>query len=213
MAYAKKTAKNEAYQKLKTDLKEGNPLGNAYLFYGEESYLREYYLGEIRKRLIPAGFEEFNYHALEGKDLTAQSLTEMAEAMPMMAERTLIVVTDWDIFKLGEDQREKLIALLSDLPDYGCLVFVYDTVAYKPNKTMKKLCKAISDHVEAVEFVPVSGSDLVAWVSRRFRALDKDIDRQTAENILARASIERLARAVGDRELEEKIIDGLNEEL
>ena len=43
MAYAKKTAKNEAYQKLKTDLKEGNPLGNAYLFYGEESYLREYY--------------------------------------------------------------------------------------------------------------------------------------------------------------------------
>ena len=81
MAYAKKTTKNEAYQKLKTDLKEGNPLGNAYLFYGEESYLREYYLGEIRKRLIPAGFEEFNYHALEGKDLTAQSLTEMAEAM------------------------------------------------------------------------------------------------------------------------------------
>ena len=33
----------------------------------------------------------------------------------------------------------------------------------------------------------------------------RGIDRQTAENILARASIERLARAVGDRELEEKI--------
>ena len=58
MAYAKKTAKNEAYQKLKTDLKEGNPLGNAYLFYGEESYLREYYLGEIRKRLIGSGVVE-----------------------------------------------------------------------------------------------------------------------------------------------------------
>ena len=84
MAYAKKASKNEAYQKLKTDLKEGNPLGNAYLFYGEESYLREYYLGEIKKKLIPAGFEEFNYHVLEGKDLTAQSLTEMAETMPMM---------------------------------------------------------------------------------------------------------------------------------
>ena len=87
MAYAKKASKNEAYQKLKTDLKEGNPLGNAYLFYGEESYLREYYLGEIKKKLIPAGFEEFNYHVLEGKDLTAQSLTEMAETMPMMIAR------------------------------------------------------------------------------------------------------------------------------
>ena len=30
MAYAKKSTKNEAYQKLKTDLKDGNALGNAY---------------------------------------------------------------------------------------------------------------------------------------------------------------------------------------
>ena len=41
----------------------------------------------------------------------------------------------------------------------------------------------------------------------------RGIDRRTAENILARASIERLARIVGDRELKEKIINGLNEEL
>ena len=184
MAYAKKTAKNEAYQKLKTDLKEGNPLGNAYLFYGEESYLREYYLGEIRKTLIPAGFEEFNYHALEGKDLTAQSLTEMAEAMPMMAERTLIVVTDWDIYKLNEDQRERFIALLEDLPEYCCIVFVYDTVAYKQNKTMKKLCKAMDAHVTPIEFKAQDTSDLTAWIARRFRALGKQIDRQTAEYLI-----------------------------
>ena len=184
MAYAKKTAKNEAYQKLKTDLKEGNTLGNAYLFYGEESYLREYYLGEIRKRLIPAGFEEFNFHALEGKDLTAQSLTEMAEAMPMMAERTLIVVTDFDLFKLNEEQREKLIAFFEDIPPYACVVFVYDTVEYKPNRTMKKLYKAVSDHVAAVEFRAADNSDLVAWIARRFRALGKEIDRQTAEYLI-----------------------------
>ena len=184
MAYAKKTAKNEVYQKLKTDLKEGNPLGNAYLFYGEESYLREYYLGEMKKRLIPAGFEEFNYHALEGKDLTAQSLTEMAEAMPMMAERTLIVVTDWDIYKLNEDQRERFIALLEDLPEYCCIVFVYDTVAYKQNKTVKKLCKAMDAHVTPIEFKAQDTSDLTAWIARRFRALGKQIDRQTAEYLI-----------------------------
>ena len=184
MAYAKKTAKNEAYQKLKTDLKEGNPLGNAYLFYGEESYLREYYMGEIRKTLIPAGFEEFNYHALEGKDLTAQSLTEMAEAMPMMAERTLIVVTDWDIYKLNGDQRERFIALLEDLPEYCCIVFVYDTMAYKQNKTVKKLCKAMDAHVTPIEFKAQDTSDLTAWIARRFRALGKQIDRQTAEYLI-----------------------------
>ena len=185
MAYGKKTSKknDEAYQKLKADLSAG-AVGCAYIFYGEESYLREYYLGELRKKLVPAGFEEFNYHRLEGKELTVQALTEMAEAMPMLSERTLIVATDFDIFKLSEEQRERLIALLEDLPPYCCLVFVYDTVSYKPNKTMKKLCKAVEQHVQAVEFRAQDSSDLVAWIARRFRALDKDIDRQTAEYLI-----------------------------
>lgn len=182
MANAKKK-KSEAFQKLKTDLK-GGALGCAYLFYGEESYLREYYLGEVRKLLIPAGFEEFNYHKLEGKSLTIQDLAEMAEAMPMLAERTLLVVTDLDLFKLNEEQREKLIAFLEDIPPYCCVIFVYDTIEYKPNRTMKKLVKALTDHVEAVEFTPQDSSDLVAWIARRFKALGKEIDRQTAEYLI-----------------------------
>ena len=184
MATTKKPAKSsEAFQKLKTDLKEGT-LGCAYLFYGEESYLREYYLEEVRNLLIPAGFEEFNYHKLEGKDLSVQDLAEMAEAMPMMAERTLLVVTDFDLFKLNEDQRGKLIAFFEDIPPYCCVVFVYDTIDYKPNKTLKKLTKAIAEHVEEVEFVAQDSNDLLTWIARRFRALDKEIDRQTAEYLI-----------------------------
>ena len=184
MAYAKKTSKaNEAFQKLKNDLAAGTA-GNAYIFYGEETYLREYYLKELRKKLVPAGFEEFNYHTLEGKDLTVQTLAETAEAMPMMAERTLIVVSDFDLFKLNEEQREKLIAFLEDVPPYCCVVFLYDTVEYKPNRTMKKLYKAVTDHVEAVEFRPADNSDLVVWIARRFKALGKEIDRQTAEYLI-----------------------------
>lgn len=184
MANATKTSKkSEALQKLKADLKEGT-LGCAYIFCGEESYLREYYLEEVRKQLIPAGFEEFNYHRMEGKGLTVQALAEMAEAMPMMAERTLLVVTDLDLFKLDEEQREKLIAFLGDLPSYCCVIFVYDTLEYKPNRTMKKLAKAVAEHVETVEFKAQDSSDLAAWIARRFKALGKGIDRQTAEYLI-----------------------------
>ena len=38
--------KGAALQKLKEDLAAGT-IGPAYIFYGEESYLREYYLGEL----------------------------------------------------------------------------------------------------------------------------------------------------------------------
>lgn len=184
MAYqAKKPRENPPFQKLKADIAAGAP-GKVYIFYGEEAYLREYYLGEIRKILIPKGFEEFNDHRLEGKDLTVQSLTEIAEAMPMMAERTLIQVSDYDLFKLGEEQREKLIAFLNDVPDYCCVIFTFDTIEFQPNRTMKKLYKALSDQCEIVEFRAAENSDLVAWIARRFRALGKNIDRQTAEYLI-----------------------------
>ena len=88
-----------ALERLRADLKAGSP-ANVYIFYGEETYLRSYYLEELHRLLIPAGFEEFNYHRLSGKGLTVQELAEVTEAMPMMAQHTMVVVTDLDIFRL-----------------------------------------------------------------------------------------------------------------
>ena len=102
----------------------------------------------------------------------------------MLAERTLIVVSDFDLFKMNEDQRERLIDFLEDIPPYCCVVFLYDTVDYKPNRTMKKLYKAVTDHVQVVEFRPADSHDLVVWIARRFKALGKEIDRQTAEYLI-----------------------------
>lgn len=178
----KKTAA-KGYQKFKADLAAGT-LGEVYIFCGEESYLREYYLKEVQKKLVPAGFEEFNFHRVAGKGLTMEELTEMTEAMPMMAERTLIVVTDCDLYKLGEEQRTRLIALLDDFPEYCCLIFVYDLVEYKPNKTYKKLYEALSRIATEVKFAAQDKSDLISWIMRRFRALDREIDVQAAEHLI-----------------------------
>ena len=188
MAYTKKktsgsSAKPNAYDKLKQDLEAGT-VGNAYIFHGEETYLRDRALSRLREALIPDAFSEFNYHKADGKTLTAQSLEEMAEAMPMMADRTLVVVSDWDLFRLPEEQREKLIAFLSDVPEHVCMVFVYDTIEYKPNRTMKKLCKALDGAVQTVEFKPLPQGELLSWIGRRVRERGKEIDRRTAEHLV-----------------------------
>ena len=180
---ANKTTPNKGYQKLKADLAEGT-IGEIYIFHGEESYLREYYLGELKKKLVPAGFEEFNFHKLAGKGLSMQDLADAVEAMPMMAERTLVTVTDCDLFKLPDEQRTALLTLLNDFPEYCCLVFVYDQIEYKPNKTYKKLCEALDKHALPVRFDVQDKSDLINWIARRFRALGKDIDAQTAEHLI-----------------------------
>ncbi len=178
-----KSTPDKGYQKLKADLSSGE-LGQVYVFHGEESYLREYYLGAVKKAIVPDGFEEFNYHRLDGKTLTMAELSETVEAMPMMAERTMVVVTDCDLFRLGEDGRQALISILEDFPEYCCLVFVYDLLEYKPDKKMKKLCAALDRHAQTVNFQIAEKSDLINWIRRRFRALDKDIDARTAEHLI-----------------------------
>ena len=75
---AERKTPNKGYQKLKSDLSTGN-IGQVYIFYGEESYLREYYLGEIKKKLVPAGFEEFNFHRVAGKGLTMEELGRIVD--------------------------------------------------------------------------------------------------------------------------------------
>ncbi len=179
----KKETESKGYVQLKSDLKE-NTVASAYVFYGEETYLREYYLDQLRKKLIPAGFEEFNYHKLQGKGLTVQALGDIVEALPMMCEKTLVTVTDLDLFKLPEEQRNQMVALLSDLPEYCCLVFVYDILEYKPDRKMKKLYTALTDAARIVEFKAQGQSDLINWIGRRFKALGKDIDRQSAEHLI-----------------------------
>lgn len=180
---SKTSGKNAAYDRLRKAIKEKTP-ARAYLFYGEESYLRQTYVQQLQELLIPKGSEDFNLHRLSGGRVTAQDVADAVESMPMMAPSTLVTVTDWDIFRLDEGQRSQLIELLEDLPDYCTVVFIYDTVSYKPDRKMKKLTAAMDKNVEVVEFQGQSRDALVRWLQKRFRALGRSIDQQTADYML-----------------------------
>lgn len=178
----KEKADGGAYRELKKAVAE-NALGRLYVFYGEEDYLRDYYLGEMRKKLVPPGLEEFNFHRFAGKNLTLSQLSAAVDTFPVLSERTLITVSDYDLYKSGE--KDTLTALLSDLPEYCCLVFVYDTIEYSPD-ARTKLHAVLKKQGSAVRFDRQDQSDLVGWVRRRFRALGKEIDATQAEYLIFR---------------------------
>ena len=180
---ATKSAAAGGLDKLRAALKSGET-ARVYIFYGEEAYLRRYYLQELQKMLVPAGFEEFNFHRLGGKGLSIQELAEAVEAMPMMAEHTLITVTDLDIFRLDERSRVQLVEVLEDVPEYCTLVFDYDLVTYKRDGKMKKLCAALDGCAVEVEFRQQERDQLQRWLKRRFAALGKDIDSSAADHLL-----------------------------
>ena len=105
------------------------------------------------------------------------------DCLPMMAERTLVLVTDFDLFKAGEKDREAYAKLFAQLPDYCCLVFLYDLLDYKGD-ARTKLAAALKQYGTVVNFPRQDQGDLVDWVRRRFKALGKDIDSRLALDLI-----------------------------
>ncbi len=168
------------FDKLKKDLSAGKP-GQLYIFHGEETYLRDHYLNRLREVILAGGLGEFNRHDLNAKDMSPHALEEAVDCLPMIAERTLIEVTDFDLFKAGE--KEEYIRILSNLPDYCCLVFLYDILEYRPD-ARTKLAQTVKAHGTAVNFARQSPRELADWVRRHFKAQGKDIDPRLCEELI-----------------------------
>ena len=171
---AKKQAAPNGLQLLKSDLKN-KTLGRLYIFHGEETFLLNHYFGQIKKLLLDPLTESFNFHKLNNETFDIRSFADAVENLPMMAEATLVQVDEIDLFKLPEGDRTKVAEILSDIPDYCTVVFTYETVAWKPDKRLKKLWEAIDENAMIVDFAKQDQKDLVAWVTRHFAAHKKQI--------------------------------------
>lgn len=100
---------------------------NIYLFYGEESYLKQLYINRIIDKTVDESFKTFNLHTIDGKDATLDMIAECCEALPMMGEYSVTVVNDMALNKLGATEYSKLLELLSDVPETTILIFWQDT--------------------------------------------------------------------------------------
>jgi len=173
----KQKSGSDGYKTLTEAITAGKP-DRFYIFYGEERYLLERALGALRKLLCKNGLDGFNYKRFDGKGLTAAELDDAVNTFPSFAERALVEVHDLDIFK--DEQKEMFYLILSNLPDYICLVFIYDTIPYKPDARVK-INAQILGNANVVEFGIQEHSKLIAWISRHFVAAGKKITAQDSE--------------------------------
>ena len=178
---AKKEKKTMDYGAELKKLRADGP-ARVYMLRGEEDFLRDSYLAELKHLCVEEGTEAFNYHRLTGAALDMPALTEAVEAMPFMGERTLTEVRDFDINKTSAYDPEALKALVSDVPDWATVVFVFGP-EYAPNGTFAAV-KAIRKAGVDLEFLPPPESQLIPWVKKRVSALGKQIDSATASYLL-----------------------------
>ena len=173
-----KKAKNKyGYKELSGSLASGE-IGCLYIFHGDERYLLQHSLAALRRSLCPDGLGSFNYRRFEGRGFDPDELSAAVNTLPAFAERTLIEVHDFDVMK--SDTAEKLIGIFSDIPEYACVVFVYDAMPYKPDGRLK-ITGELLKYANVIEFAVQEQDKLIKWIGQHFASAGKRISPQDSE--------------------------------
>src|SRR3990170_3378159 len=103
------------------ELEKGKVLP-VYFFCGSEKLLMEEALKKVEALVVDPATRCFNYNMFQGSEAAAETVIEVAQSMPMMAKKRLVVVKDIDKFSAAE--LEKLGRYLKDPSPYTCLVLI-----------------------------------------------------------------------------------------
>ena len=156
-----------------------NRISNLYIFWGEETYLRDYYVSELIKKL--ADGDENAVRILNGKECTPQALSDAVLSCPFLAERSLVLVKDVDI--LSPDARLAASApdILASIPEETCLVFVLGESEPGGSKPNKKIADVFSKYGQSICFARPAPDEFNRWIRRRFAALGKNCSASEAD--------------------------------
>ena len=160
-------------------LREGKP-ERLYFLWGQEDYLREYFLQELKKSCLPEGEDSFSYRRLDGPELDGNTLREAVDAMPFLTERSFVELRDVDLNRLREP--ETLLDILSDIPDY-CTVALVQGVSFEPDGRTK-LIKGLRAAAKEMNFQQQSQDALIRWIAKRFAAAGKSVEMEAAQELI-----------------------------
>ena len=182
--------KDSALMELKKQIKNGD-IKPLYLFYGEEDYLKETYINQIRDLVPDGGFPEFNHIYLTGS-LPFSEYDDAWEAFPMMADRKLIVIKDSGIMKSGRAAKDEESHSTEENKSFWQEKLTHisdDTVVIFSETSVDKrsvIYKAIAKQGTVVEFQHMSDADLVTWVIKQCLDRRRRISKDTAQRLVSR---------------------------
>ena len=81
---------------------------------------------------------------------------------------------------IADAEKKELLELFSNLPDYVCLVFIYDTIAFKPDRR-RRINTDLLSKADVVEFAAQEMTQLRKWITEHFEDAGKHISVRDAE--------------------------------
>ncbi len=163
---------------LKKQIKEGS-FCRVYMIYGSETYLKHHYYNLLLKKCVDHAFADFNLHIFDSpSDIKEAALS--AEALPMMSERTCVVLKDLKLSDLGDSGKKELLSLIADVPE-TCVLIICMLTSDADGRGWKEVISACEKAGAVLKLEKLSTRDLVRYVQKGAQSRNCDMDTRAAE--------------------------------
>ena len=157
------------YSDLKTDLKFG--LRGAYLFFGEEDYMKQHSLCEVRNAVLGEESDrEFRHKKISMPEFDAGKIEDAVNVAPFFGEgQTLCEFHEIKFSALKESELRFLSTVLTDVPEDVVVLFycVSDELDYgNLPKNPSKLLSRLADFCKPVYFPREDELKLMKWTAK-----------------------------------------------
>ena len=169
------------------DIKNGT-YKRIYLLYGEERYLKNRYRDKLKEAI---GTSDMNVSAYHGKDINIREVIDLAETMPFLSDRRLILLEET---RFAKDSCDMLADYIPSIPETTTIVMA-ETEVSKGSKVIKAADKA----GRTVEFAKQDERTLTTWVLSRCKKEKKQITSGAVKLLLERCGTDMVCL---DSELE-----------
>ena len=174
-----------------------------YLVYGEEDLLAEECMHAIIENAVEAGARGFNLDIMYGSKADAQEAISHASSFPMMSERRVVVIKEFEKLATTEAARELLSGYFKKPLESTVMVLLASNADFR-----KKPFTDLKKSAELIECKPLYDNQVPDWVEARIKKLGKSISPEASRLLQAyvgnslraiQSEIEKLFIFIGDK--------------
>lgn len=163
---------------IKNDIKN-NTVCNIYILTGDEKYLIDYYITELKTALTDSDTADFNFMEVCNTLPEEDDLDGFVSSYPFMSEKKLLIFRETKVFKsINAKIKDYLSELASNIPEYLTIIFAESEID-KRSSLYKQISKIYP--VCEYEFQPLP--TLTSWLTNVLSKQGKKINREDAAYI------------------------------
>lgn len=149
-------------------------LSPLYFFYGEETFLIDKIVSEIREELVDPDLSSFNLNIFYGKESEPQDIINSAKTLPLMSDYRLVIIREAD--QLKPSSWKDFLSYFENPSSSTCCVFCAENMVLKAEPL-----KAFKKRGEMVRFYHPFNREIPEWIRKIAKEFNKKISREAVD--------------------------------